>query len=61
MLSSMKYVKTNTIKYYMYDKPQHQLETKSLGDSPNHIWFQVSAFIEDFLRIGQQLHKFTHN
>ena len=24
-------------------------------------WFLVSGFIEDFLRIGQKLHKITHN
>ena len=40
----------------------NKLETKSPGDfETKYEWFLVISFIEDFLRIGQKLHKITHN
>ena len=37
------------------------LETRPSGDSPNQIWMISGQWFNRFFRIGQKLHKITHN
>ena len=50
-------------KYRSQQPNLKKLQTRFPGDSPTkYEWFLVSGFIEEeFLRIGQKLHKITHN
>ena len=47
----------------IYNKNLFQLKKLGPLGTPQtkYEWFLVSGFIEDFLKIGQKVHKITHN